>query len=58
MNNVNNQTVTETQTTTVKRGRGRPPGSKNKPKFNADGTPVVKKVKNTVVVENTDPTSV
>ena len=29
----------------VKRGRGRPPGSRNKPRVNADGTPVAKQAK-------------
>lgn len=49
MSNVNqlnenslSETVSVSAEAPVKRGRGRPKGSKNKPKFNPDGTPLVK----------------
>ena len=52
MSNTNNETTVTTTTSQtiavqapVKRGRGRPKGSKNKPKFNVDGTPFVKVAK-------------
>lgn len=48
---VNNQNVSETETqetmnkSTLKRGRGRPKGSKNRPKYDSVGNLVVKPTK-------------